>query len=300
MAFLQIRMPMINLKRRIRCLELGCPVIQLQEEQAQKAQVGHPRLTAGQPAARFLDPIPLILGRKIPTLPQGYGQQPYEQQAYGQNPYAQQAYGQNPYGQQPYGAYPPTKKKTGLVIGIVVGVLVLLLLVGGGAFLLLGKDKEPDSPEKASKQTVKNYVNAFKNNDLDKAASYTCKKLSDYIKAQSSLLKNIHWSSLLKDTEIDVGDAKKVSDTSYNVDISITRQSGLKKNFPVEVVKEKDKWLVCNTGSFSASGEGVPGTPGISPGGGYSGGGYPAAPPSSGSYPSVAPLPSSSGTGYQY
>jgi len=235
-----------------------------------------------------------------PQSQQGYGQQPYEQQAYGQNPYAQQAYGQNPYGQQPYGAYPPTKKKTGLVIGIVVGVLVLLLLVGGGAFLLLGKDKEPDSPEKASKQTVKNYVNAFKNNDLDKAASYTCKKLSDYIKAQSSLLKNIHWSSLLKDTEIDVGDAKKVSDTSYNVDISITRQSGLKKNFPVEVVKEKDKWLVCNTGSFSASGEGVPGTPGISPGGGYSGGGYPAAPPSSGSYPSVAPLPSSSGTGYQY
>lgn len=193
-----------------------------------------------------------------------------------------------------------------------MGVLVLLLLVGGGAFLLLGKDKESNSPDKASKQAVENFVNALKSNDLDKSASYTCQKLSADIKAQSSLLNKNSRSSLLgKDTKVDVGDAKKVSDTSYDVDVSITRQSGLKRNAQIEVVKEKDKWLVCRfkSGASSSSGAEVPEAPGISPGGGYpalpppsggySGGSYPATPPG-GSYPSVAPLSSSGGTDYQY
>lgn len=253
---------------------------------------------------------------------QGYGQQPYEQQGYGQNPYAQQAYGQNPYGQQPYGAYPPAKKKTGLIIGIVVGVLVLLLLVGSVAFLLLGKDTGSDSPDKASKQAVENYVNALKNKDVDKAVSYTCKKYGDRLKGKSSLLD--------KDTEAHIGDAKKTSEKSYNVDVSVTRQGGLKKESVIEVDKEKDKWLVCGfkPTASSSSGAEVPGASGISPGegypasppsGGYSGGGYPATPPAggySGGYParpnypgavppsegspSVAPLPSPSGSGYQY
>lgn len=78
--------------------------------------------------------------------PGPYGQQPgpYAQQPgpYGQpDPYGQQ-FGQNPYGQQPYGAHPggpggpggePPKKKTGLIVGISLGVVVVL----AGVFAIL-------------------------------------------------------------------------------------------------------------------------------------------------------------------
>ncbi|TWH19231.1 hypothetical protein [Prauserella rugosa] len=82
-----------------------------------------------------------------------YGQQPYGGQQPGQygqpDPYGQQQqygqpYGQQPYGQpgqygQQYGMYPggpggePPKKKTGLIIGIVAGIVV----VAAGVFAIL-------------------------------------------------------------------------------------------------------------------------------------------------------------------
>ncbi|SDK11567.1 hypothetical protein SAMN04488074_104283 [Lentzea albidocapillata subsp. violacea] len=98
-------------------------------------------------------------GQQPPQQP-GYGQQP--QPGYGQQPgqYGQQpppGYGQQPgqYGQQPFGqpygqpggfgGPPPKKSNTGLIIGVVVGVLVL---VGGGitaAVLLSGDSGSGDN-----------------------------------------------------------------------------------------------------------------------------------------------------------
>ena len=67
------------------------------------------------------------------------GQSPQGQAPYGQGQFGQQPAGQPPYpGQQQYGAPAPQPKKsrTGLVIGIVA---IVLVLVGGGiAFALLG------------------------------------------------------------------------------------------------------------------------------------------------------------------
>jgi hypothetical protein len=77
--------------------------------------------------------------------PPGYGQQ----QGYGQpGPYGQQP----PYGQPGPGGFggpPPKKSNTGLIIGVVLGVLVL---VGGGitAAVLLSGDKDPKSPSVAA------------------------------------------------------------------------------------------------------------------------------------------------------
>ncbi|GLZ31599.1 hypothetical protein Lesp02_37870 [Lentzea sp. NBRC 105346] len=94
--------------------------------------------------------------------PGPYGQQPYGQQpqpGYGQpqpDPYAAQ---QGPYGQpqpgfqQPfgYGAPPPKKSRTGLIIGIIVGVLVL---VGGGiAAVFVFKDDKNDTASATSSST---------------------------------------------------------------------------------------------------------------------------------------------------
>ncbi|MGW4207370.1 hypothetical protein ACWEIJ_05230 [Lentzea sp. NPDC004789] len=114
-------------------------------------------------------------GQQPPQQP-GYGQQPQpgygqpQQPGYGQQPgsygppqqdpfgqqgpqsggFPQQGYGQpGPYGQQPgyggFGGPPPKKSKTGLIIGVIIGVLVL---VGGGitaAVLLSGKKSSDTS-----------------------------------------------------------------------------------------------------------------------------------------------------------
>ncbi|MCL1847846.1 MAG: zinc-ribbon domain-containing protein [Coriobacteriia bacterium] len=86
-----------------------------------------------------------------PAMTQPYppaAQSPYTQQ---QSPYAQQ---QSPYAQQqtPYPAYgqpyatePQPKKKTGLVIGLVVGAVALIALVIGG-FFLISNLLNPDTP----------------------------------------------------------------------------------------------------------------------------------------------------------
>lgn len=70
-------------------------------------------------------------------VPQQYpNQQPYPGQGYPQQPYPGQGYPQQPYGGQPYQPYgagyyqPPVKKgKTGLIIGLAGGGLVLILLI---------------------------------------------------------------------------------------------------------------------------------------------------------------------------
>ena len=86
----------------------------------------------------------------------GYGQQGYDQgQQYGQQGYSQgRQYGQQGYDQgQQYGQQPP-KKKTGLIIGVVAGAIVLLLALGIGAVLLFGGDEEPAARETTSQPTT--------------------------------------------------------------------------------------------------------------------------------------------------
>ncbi len=81
------------------CQKCGAPVQELPNAPAQAPQTA---------------PSPQPLNFQQPQQP------PYQ-------PYAQQPYAQQPYGAPPYpGAFPPKKKKTGLIIGIIAGAVVLI------------------------------------------------------------------------------------------------------------------------------------------------------------------------------
>lgn len=102
------------------------------------------------------------------TLQPGYGAQPNMQGA-------QPGYGmpQQPgYGmpQQPAGGnQPPKKKKTGLIVGLII---LAVVLIGGGifAFMKLGKkdgSKGSSKDAEAAKQTVVDFCEGMKNRDMD-------------------------------------------------------------------------------------------------------------------------------------
>jgi hypothetical protein len=87
-----------------------------------------------------------------PGVQQPYGQQPYGQPAYGQPGYGQPGYGQPGYAQpgvggpgapygpqnQGFGYQQPPKKKTGVIIGSLVGALILIGGLVVGAIFLFG------------------------------------------------------------------------------------------------------------------------------------------------------------------
>lgn len=120
----------------------------------QQAQPGYGQQPQGYPQQQPYGQYPQQQPMSAPPYQQS--SPPYQQSAppY-QQPYPQQpAYGQPGYGpQQPY-AQPPRRSNTGLVVGIVVGVLILL--IGGGAAVALvlnnGED-EPDPPPAAASST---------------------------------------------------------------------------------------------------------------------------------------------------
>ncbi|AXB46339.1 hypothetical protein [Amycolatopsis albispora] len=92
-----------------------------------------------------------------------------------QQPY----YGQQPYGQQPYGypQQPPKKSRTGLIVGLVVGLVVLL---GGGAVLLVvllsdsGTSGDP-------RETAQQYVDAVNNRDAERIVALSCSLSPQYV-----------------------------------------------------------------------------------------------------------------------
>jgi len=136
----------------------------------EQGRPGDPRYDdrPGYRPARPAGPPPPGPGHPPPPLPPGYGGQrgsaygqPSGPPAYGQqagSPYGSgygqpsgpPAYGQRPgaagYGEpgvSPYGSYPPPPpgRRTGLVVGVLAGVLALLLLMGGlGWYFAAGSD----------------------------------------------------------------------------------------------------------------------------------------------------------------
>lgn len=74
--------------------------------------------------------------------PPAYGGPPsYDQQTYGQQPYGQPQYGQQPYGdpyQPPFGThYTPVQKKSGVPVGLIVGLVVVVFVVILGGIALV-------------------------------------------------------------------------------------------------------------------------------------------------------------------
>jgi hypothetical protein len=111
---------------------------------------------AGEPQPQYGQPQPDPWGSQAPQYGQPqygqpqYGQPQYGQPQYGQPQYGQPQYGQPPFGgppQPPYGGYPggpaggpPKKSNTGLIIGIVTAVVVILAAVGIGILAFGGSD----------------------------------------------------------------------------------------------------------------------------------------------------------------
>jgi hypothetical protein len=68
----------------------------------------------------------------------GYQQPGYQQPSYQPPGYEQPAYPQSPYQPSPYGAPPPKKGSSGLLIGVIAGVVLLVLaLCGVGVWALM-------------------------------------------------------------------------------------------------------------------------------------------------------------------
>ncbi|MFB9314236.1 DUF4878 domain-containing protein [Nocardioides plantarum] len=203
---------------------------------------------------------------------QSYGQQPGQppsqppygapgQPAYGagQQPYGQQPQYAQPYGQAPYGGTPP-KKKTGLIIGIVVGVLVL---IGGGvlaAVLLSGDggdgkgDKEASGDDPA--ETVQAYFDAAKDGDCDKAIATLTEGLKKELGANCD--EELNPDGRLDDVKYDVGDADENGDKA-TVPVTISGIEGageIKSDY--ELTKVDGTWLISSFGNLDLGSSSAP------------------------------------------
>lgn len=95
---------------------------------------------------------------------QNFGNQPYGNQPYGNQPYGNQAFGNQPYGMQ------PKKSNTGLVVGIIAAVFVILLGIVGVTLWMRNGDTSLSSQYEitAAEQPIKTFETYI--NDRDTSA----------------------------------------------------------------------------------------------------------------------------------
>lgn len=137
-------------------------------------------------------------------------------------------YQQGPGGPPPYGMAPPPQKKssTGLVLGIVGGVVALLLIAGvGGYFYVM--NSRPDS-------MVKEYFEALAAGDADKALSYAANEPTDTTLLTDEVLKASNALGAITDVSITSRSEKTVR-VSYRI-------GGQLDSVNYEVVKTDDGW----------------------------------------------------------
>ncbi|MBO3733675.1 Rv0361 family membrane protein [Glycomyces niveus] len=226
-------------------------------------------------------------GYGVPQQP-GYGQAP-QQPGYGVPP-QQPGYGQTPqagYGQQPgYGApqqqpgfgspLPPApkKSKTGLIVGIGAGALVVIVAIvllianpfGGG-----GPSKS-DSPEDVAKDYLDLQVDIVTSGDLtdiqgmaDKLSPYMCAEMVEEMEAglddaDMSEEDMAEYQDMMAEAEIDVsyetGEATVDGDKA-TVPVTVTGTANIPEmgemplddEYELELVKEEGAWKVCGDSS---------------------------------------------------
>ena len=208
--------------------------------------------------------------------PQQPGFDPNQQPGYGQQP-PQPGYGQQPpggmppgYGQQPaYGAPQPQKPKTGLILGIVGGVVALGAVIGlviwqmGGS----GGPGAGDSPEDVVDGALSIMVDAVNSGveDLDAEAlaqdlkPYMCSDMQDQM--DSATDEDIFgdmsgMEEALSDMEISVSyeiTGSEESGDSATVDVSMTIDTSHpdfgsysdSTEESIDLVKEEGGWKIC-------------------------------------------------------
>ncbi|QFU94425.1 hypothetical protein [Amycolatopsis sp. YIM 10] len=219
----------------------------------------------GQPYGQ--QPDPYGQGQGQGGYPQSGGfQQPGQQPGYDQYGQQQQQYpGYDQYGQQQqqgydpnqqyqgypqqggYGTPPPKKGKTGLWIGLTIGVVVLVALgitgfVAPGFFL--GDDKE--GPE----GTTNAIVAALNTQDRTAMQGLICADADETVKQVPDNLNELSAAKLVS------GPTKK-SDTEYTATVEVTeKKDGDTSQFDGTLVQAGDKWCWKGLGNASNTGSG--------------------------------------------
>ncbi|QWF80581.1 hypothetical protein [Amycolatopsis sp. CA-230715] len=130
---------------------------------------------------------------------------------------------QGPYGhgypqQQPYGygppGYGPRKSKTGLIVGLAIGGVVL---VGGGvtAAILLTAESDPTDPVPVGQA----YADAFNKRDVDTMASLQCKP--DPTEDRQK------WFNQMNQDNVRIGEVKKFNGSGdfASIEMQVTQQT---------------------------------------------------------------------------
>ncbi|WP_020659735.1 hypothetical protein [Amycolatopsis benzoatilytica] len=105
-----------------------------------------------------------------PQQPGQFGQQPGQQGQFGQQPGQPGQFGQQPGGQfGGYGAEPPKKKKTGLIVGIAIGAVVVL---GGGTGLVIWLTSGSSG---SAASTFQAFSDAYGKRDVEALKATVCK-----------------------------------------------------------------------------------------------------------------------------
>lgn len=210
---------------------------------------------------------------------QGYGapQQPGQQQPYGQQPYgapAQQPYGAPQYGAPQYGA--PSgggsgRSKTGLILGLVGGLVLLIILVlGVGGFVWPGFFSGGDDP----KSVADDYLGALADGNFndacelssgdaqkkifDESGATKCSEVEDKFQEQfAGSGQDGSFQDLFDDLDVnyDIGDVSESGDKAtvkYTIEVKYSGDNAQlgqafeqpKSDAELKMVKEDGDWKV--------------------------------------------------------
>jgi hypothetical protein len=178
-----------------------------------------------------------------PGYPDPYGQPSGPPSGYGSPPVGYGGAGYPPAGMPP--AFPPPpaprKSRTGLVIGLVAGVLVLLLCGGGALYYVIAGGGSTTA-------VVEGFLKeAFTNRDLDAAKQYVCAKETgnmqrDFPYPDQAKI-SVSWSKI-RETENNGSNAEVAVDMAVKAELS-GQSTEVKATWTFQLVNEGG-WKVCD------------------------------------------------------
>ncbi|HEX4701346.1 MAG TPA: hypothetical protein VH352_04390 [Pseudonocardiaceae bacterium] len=192
-----------------------------------------------------------------PPQPPGPGPGPYGPPPGQADPFGQQSFAQQQYEQQMPGGYvgspgygQPPKKRTGLVVGIVIAVVVLVGAGVGGYFLFFHKNTAgtanatPQQVVSGFAQSYTSLAHTLSIDDLAKVKTYLCAKDQDAVQAIFDHEKGTNG----KDTSFSMR-ADRVTTTGDGGTFMLTISEAGNTSPPHKgtLVRQNAQWLVCNT-----------------------------------------------------
>ena len=245
------------------------PYGQPQQPYGQPDPYGQPQQPYGQPPQNQYAQVP-------PPAPQQFGQQ----DQYGQFGQPQQQYGRQ-FPQQPYGQPDgqPPKSKTGLVVGIAIGAVVLIGAGVGVVALTSGGNSSPSSASSGTtgastgtkdsvggstsggaRDAAEAYVAAVQSKDESKARSMFCTEMADKLtqlekqvaadpkqKEISDKFKEAQRTAKTTTTLKDITESGTTATATLNVKGTIMSQA-VDQDTKLKFEKKSGKWQVCDLG----------------------------------------------------